>query len=324
METTLVTGATGLVGFNIVQALLKRNRKVTALVRSLKKGREILPPECDVVQGDVTDPASLTTAMKDCASVYHAAGFPEQWMKDPDIFQRVNVDGTKNIIDAALSSGVQRFIYTSTIDVFAAGSGETYDERAIDTEPKGTYYERSKQAADQLVTDAINRGLPAIFLHPAGVYGPGPTASPGINDFIQKLHRRAIPLLLPGGFPVVFAPDVGEGHVLAEEKAEVGSRFILSESYCNLPGLAEIVLAELGTHRKVPPVMPVPVGKVISVMGEWIAQLTNKPPLVPKGQLHFLLWDARPQNRKAKEQLGWSPTPIRQGIRETISFLKLA
>ena len=235
METTLVTGATGLVGYNVVDALLKRNRRVKALVRSTEKGKRLLPEECELVQGDITDKDSLVKAMKGCSIVYHVAGFPEQWMKDPDIFQRVNVGGTQNMIDVALEQKIKRFIYTSTIDVFVAGAGQEYDESIIDSQPKGTYYARSKQLADQQVVAALEKGLPAIFLHPSGLYGPGPTDSPGTNDFILKLYKREVPVLLPGGFPVVYAPDVGEGHVLAEQKAEVGSRYILCESYYDLP-----------------------------------------------------------------------------------------
>lgn len=321
METTLVTGATGLVGYNVVAALLKRNRRVRALVRSIEKGKRLLPEECELIQGDITDKDSIDKAMKDCSVVYHSAGFPEQWMKDPDVFQQVNAEGTQNMVDAALKGKIKRFIYTSTIDIFAAETGQEYDESNIDSEPKGTYYERSKQVADQRVVAAMEKGLPAIFLHPSGVYGPGHTESPGTNDFILKLYRGEVPVLLPGGYPMVYAPDVGEGHVLAEEKAAVGSRYILSEAYYDLPQLTQIILEELGLNKKVPPVMPLPVVKMISSLGEWWAGMVNKPPLIPKGQLHFMQWKAVPDSTKAQQELNWSPTPLRKGLSNTISFL---
>jgi len=321
METTLVTGATGLVGYNVVAALLKRNRRVRALVRSIEKGKRLLPEECELIQGDITDKDSIDKAMKDCSIVYHSAGFPEQWMKDPDVFQQVNAEGTQNMVDAALKEKIKRFIYTSTIDIFAAETGQEYDESNIDSEPKGTYYERSKQVADQRVVAAMEKGLPAIFLHPSGVYGPGHTESPGTNDFILKLYRGEVPVLLPGGYPMVYAPDVGEGHLLAEEKAAVGSRYILSEAYYDLPQLTQIILEELGLNKKVPPVMPLPVVKMISSLGEWWAGMVNKPPLIPKGQLHFMQWKAVPDSTKAQQELNWSPTPLRKGLSNTISFL---
>lgn len=321
MDITLVTGATGLVGYNIVAALLQRQRKVRALVRSLEKGRRRLPADCELVQGDVTDRDSVDRAMAGCGVVYHAAGFPEQWMKNPAIFDQVNVGGTRNMIDAALQQNIRRFVYTSTIDVFAAAAGQEYDESLLADYPKGTPYERSKQGADQAVVAALGNGLPAVFLHPSGLYGPGPSDSPGTNDFILKLHRGQVPMLLPGGFPLVFAPDVGEGHVLAELKSEVGGRYILSEDYYALSDLARAILEELGLNKRVPPVMPMGVVKAVAAIGEWWAGITGKPPLIPKGQLHFMQWQAFPINSKARQTLGWRPTSLRSGLQQTIAYL---
>ncbi len=114
MDTTLVTGATGLVGYHIAQTLLQRGRCIRALVRSVDKGKALLPEACELVQGDITDPESVRRAMQGCSAVYHAAGLPEQWLPDPRRFQQVNVGGTQHAVDAALALGVRRFIYTST------------------------------------------------------------------------------------------------------------------------------------------------------------------------------------------------------------------
>ncbi|HMZ36215.1 MAG TPA: NAD-dependent epimerase/dehydratase family protein, partial [Leptospiraceae bacterium] len=127
---------------------------------------------------DVTEPQSLAPAVEGCEIVFHAAGFPEQWMKDPAIFQQVNVEGTRNVLNAGTSAGVRRVVYTSTIDVFAARAGESYDESVLDTQPKGTYYERSKQDADRVAVEFLSRGMDIVFIHPAGLYGPGPMGSP--------------------------------------------------------------------------------------------------------------------------------------------------
>src|SRR5512135_1179425 len=102
MDSPLVTGATGLVGYQIVQALLQRGRRVKALVRSIDKGRALLPEACELVQGDITDQAAVQRAMQGCSVVYHAAGLPEQWLSDPVVFHRVNVGGTQNALEAAL------------------------------------------------------------------------------------------------------------------------------------------------------------------------------------------------------------------------------
>ena len=321
MEPTLVTGSTGLVGYNIVQALLQRGRRVKALVRSIDKGKALLPAACELVQADITDKVAVRRVMQGCSVVYHAAGLPEQWLPDLALFHVVNVGGTQNVLDAARMHGVQRFIYTSTIDVFAGQAGHEFDESRLDPQPRGTYYERSKQVADQQVVAAVQRGLPAIFLHPAAVYGPGPASSPGLNNSITQLQHGRLNALPPGGVAVVFAPDVGEGHVLAEEHAAIGSRYILSESYYTLPELAQAVLTELGLEKPPPPTIPLPVARGIAWLGEWMARFTHRPPLIPKGGLYFLQWQARPVSGKAQRELGWKPTPLREGLRKTIEYL---
>lgn len=322
-NSTLVTGGTGLVGYNIINSLLQRNRKVKALVRSIEKGRKILPREVELIQGDITNKESLTAAFKNCHVVYHAAGFPEQWMKDSALFNQVNVKGTQNMIDVALSQGVEKFIYTSTIDVFKGEKGKRFDESIIDKQPKGTIYERSKQDAFQLVLEAMKDGLAAINLHPAGLYGPGPTDSPGINNFIMDLKNKKVPMLLPGGLPLVYAEDVGEGHVLAEEKGLIGESYILSENYYKLPFLAELILKELEMRSNPPMVMPLQVVNLVSKVGECFAKLTGKSPLIPKGQLHFLLWGAIPDSSKAKKELDWTPIELNEGLVKTIKYLTI-
>lgn len=320
-KTTLVTGGTGLVGFNIISALLKRKRKVRALVRSLEKGQKILPNSVELVVGDITNKNTLVKAMNNCSVVYHAAGFPEQWMKDKTIFDKVNVEGTKNMLEVALARKLEKFIYTSTIDVFKGEKGKSFDETIVDERPKGTAYERSKQKAFQLALKAVYKGLPVINIHPAGLYGPGPTDSPGINNFIVDLKEGKVPMLLPGGLPLVYSKDVGEGHVVAEENGKVGESYILSEAYYELSVLAKQILHELELNKKPPPVMPLPIVKLVSNVGEWFANLNHKPPLIPNGQLHFLLWGAIPDSTKAQMELGWKPTSLDDGISQTIRFL---
>ncbi|MCF6170741.1 MAG: NAD-dependent epimerase/dehydratase family protein [Bacteroidales bacterium] len=321
MKKTLVTGGTGLAGYNIILALLKRKRKVKALVRSIEKGQRLLPGEVELVAGDITNKESVRQALKGCDRIYHAAGYPEQWLKDPAIFERVNVEGTQNVLDAAIESGIEKMIYTSTIDVFEAKEGELFDESHIDPNPKGTHYERSKQEADRRAVKALQKGLPLVIVHPAAIYGPGPASSPGINNFAVDLKNGKLPMLLPGGLPLVFSEDVGEGHVLAEEKGNAGQRFILSEGFYQLPALAAHLFKVLNISKKVPVVMPLPIVKMVSETGEYLSKFTSKPPLIPRGQLHFLLWGAIPDSRKAQKVLGWKPTPLPEGLVKTVGYL---
>ena len=319
--TVLLTGGTGIVGNAIARELVDRGRSVRALVRSLERGRALLPDAVELVLGDVTDPVSVASALSGCDVAYHAAGLPEQWLADPATFARVNVEGTRIVAEAALAAGVARFVYTSTIDVFACVPGVPFDEGTLAREAKATHYQRSKQAADRLVAELVARGLPAVFLHPSAVYGPVPAASPGLNQLVRDLATGAVPMLLPGGFPVVYAADVARGHVLAEPRPP-GSRFILSESYLTLVEVARAV-ADL-TGAKVPRVLPSFVAHAVAAAGEGIARLTGRAPLIPGGQLAFLESNTRPDAARARRELAWSPIPFCEALPATLEFVRAA
>jgi nucleoside-diphosphate-sugar epimerase len=324
MNKAFVTGATGLVGFNIVRALCTQGRQVKASVRSIDKARRLLPSTVELVQGDVTELESIVSGMQDCSVVYHVAGLPEQWLADNIDFRRVNVEGTENTIEAALQNRVDKFIYVSTVDVFREEATGEYDENAVDVEPKQTPYQRSKQDADKKALDALCRGLPVVFIHPAAVYGPGPSSSQGLNRFIYLVADRRVPMMVPpGSLPVVFSKDVARGCLLAEEKGAIGSRYILSESTLGLKDVARAVSEELG-WSKVPKVMPFWLALTIATVGEWGSQIVKKPPLIHKGQLIALQRSGRPRNDKAIRELDWKPTSFAQGIAETLAFRKEA
>ncbi|GAB5550402.1 MAG: SDR family oxidoreductase [Sandaracinaceae bacterium] len=316
--TALVTGATGLVGHSIAAALRRRGTDVRALVRTPGKP---LPEGCEEVQGDLRDAASLRDAAEGCELVFHAAGLPEQWLPDAGTFREVNVEGTRAMLAAARAAGAERFVFTSTIDVFEADAAGVLEESRLDPNPKGTAYERSKQEADALVAAAQAGGLDAVFLHPAAVYGPGPAGSPGINELMRKLRDGEVPAIPPGGMPVVFSEDVGEGHVRAAERANAGDRFILCDRYVDNRALASAVLAALGRER-VPPSLPLWLSRALASASEAVSRLTGKPPLVAKGQLHFLQWQPRPDASRARAALDLDFTPLEEGIARTLAFLE--
>ncbi len=321
MSATLLTGATGTVGSAIAERLAERGEHVRALARSPQRARDLLSERIEVVGGDVTDAGSVRAAIDGCACVFHTAGLPEQWRRDQADFTRANVEGTANLVEAALQAGVERFIYTSTIDVLASEPDVEFDESVIDPEPRPTHYERSKQEADRIVTAAIDRGLPAVMLHPSGVYGPAPVLSPGMNELLAQLADGKIPMLLPGGMPVVHTADVAEGHLRAAQSAPIGARYILSESYHSLVGVAQAVKAA-EPRAKVPPVMPLGIARGVSALGERVARLTGRPPLIPRGALHFLESHAHPNATRARTELDWDPIDFTTGLEQTLEHFR--
>jgi nucleoside-diphosphate-sugar epimerase len=318
----LVTGATGKVGNAVARALAAREDGVVALVRDPARAAPLLPDGVEAVRGDVTDPDSVRAAVEGCELVFNAMGLPEQWLADEGEFERVNAIGSETVVRQAARAGARRVIHTSTIDVFHAADGAPFDESRIADYPKGTAYERSKQHADELVLAAAeSEGVEVVIANPAAVYGPGPEggASPE-RDILRPVvesKRAAAPALPPGGLGLLFSDGAGAGHLLVAERGRPGERYILCDGHVTLRELAEMAVRVAGRGR-VPPTMPVAAAKALAAVGEPLARLTGKPPLLPKGQLHFLLWNAAPDSSKAQRELGWRPTPLDEGLRATL------
>jgi nucleoside-diphosphate-sugar epimerase len=319
----LVTGATGKIGHAVARALLARGDDVLALVRSPDTARRLLPPEIELVPGDVTDPASVRRAAEDCELVFNAMGLPEQWVRDTSVFDRVNAGGTRAVAEAARDAGARRLVHTSTIDVFHAEPGERFDESRLADYPKGTAYERSKQRAEEEAL-RMRDGLEVTIVNPAGVYGPGPSASASFDrDLFEPLVRKRLPALPPGGCGVAYVEGVAAGHLLAAERGRDGERYILCDRHVSLRELAECVVRVAGRGR-VPPTLPVPVARTAAAGGEALSRVIRRRPLLPRGQLHFFLWNAAPNSAKAQRELGFEPTPLEDGIRSTLAAMQLA
>jgi dihydroflavonol-4-reductase len=318
----LVTGATGKVGHAIASALLDRGDRVRALVRDPQRAAGILPAGIELLRGDATDATSLAAAAEGCELVFNAMGLPEQWVRDDGIFDRVNALGSGALASAAKRAGVRRFVHTSTHDVFHAESGQRFDETMLADHPKGTAYERSKQHAEELVL-AERDGMEVVILNPAGVYGPTPAPTPSFeNGIFEPVVRKRLPALPPGGTGYAFVEGVAAGHLLAAEKGTNGERYILADGYASFREMAEMV-KEVAGRGRVPPVMPVPVAKALASAGEGVSRLIRRPPLLPKGQLTYFLWQAQPDSSKAQRELGWKTTPLDEGVRKTLDSMDL-
>jgi dihydroflavonol-4-reductase len=318
----LVTGATGKVGFAIATALLDRGDHVRALVRDRKRAAGVLPAGIEPVTGDATDPDSLDAAVEGSELVFNSMGMPEQWVRDEGIFDRVNAQGSGHLAAAAKRAGVRRFVHTSTHDVFHAETGGHFNESTLADYPKGTAYERSKQRAEELVL-AERDGMEVVILNPSGVYGPTPSPTPSFeNEVFEPAVRKRLPALPPGGTGYAFVEGVAAGHLAAAEKGADGERYILADGYADFRELAETAVRIAGRGR-IPPRMPVPLARAVSALTEGVSRISRRPPLLPRGQLHYILWQARPDSSKAQRELGWRQTPLDEGVRKTLDSMGL-
>jgi nucleoside-diphosphate-sugar epimerase len=318
----LVTGATGKVGYAVASALVERGDDVRVLVRDpaaakVPDGVERCKGDVRDTEGDVRDTESLVGAVRGCELVFNAMGLPEQWLTDEHLFHEVNALGSENVARAARAAGVRRLVHTSTIDVFEAAPGTRFDESKLATRPKGTAYERSKQEAERLVLDATG-GMEVVMVNPSAVYGPGPTGSASPEEgLFRPLVKKRLPALPPGGMGMVFSEGVAAGHLLAAERGRPGERYILCDQHVTMRDLADRVVLVAGRGR-VPLQLSPRMARFLALTGEGLSRMIRKPPLLPRGQLYFLLWNAAPDSSKAQEELGWEPTALDDGIRRTL------
>lgn len=316
----LVTGSTGLVGHALTALLVEQGHQVRALVRNANKALATVPKGVELLVGDITQPASLVPAMKGVELVFHAAGMPEQFVVDRAIFDQVNRQGTANVLEAALAAGVQRVVYTSTMDVFAAPQGGTLVETNLDTAMKPTAYGRSKVAAEAEVERFREQGLSVVMLNPSGVYGPSPSRV-GLNRGITQLLAGRVPLLPPGGVSVVCCEGLAKVHLAAAERGQDGERYLVSDTYVTMEELARAVSDAAGGVQ-VPATAPGwllrGVAEVWTLVGPW----SPIPPLVTPGELMFLDWQVRVDSTRAQQELGFEPTPLAEGLARTLESFR--
>jgi len=316
----LVTGATGKVGNAVARRLAERGDEVVALVRDEGRARDVLPPEVGLARGDVGDPASIRDGAAGAQGVFNCMGIYEQWLPDKETFERVNAIGALNVIVASRQAGVERVVHTSTYDVFDAERGGTAREDRVAEHPKGTAYERSKQRAEELVLGEARHGIEVVIVNPSAVYGPGPWAGAGVDRVLRDAIRGRLPAVPPGGMTLTYVDDVAAGHLAAFDRGRPGERYILADGYGTNREICESAVETAGRGR-VPRTLPVPVAKLLAAAGEGVSRVIRRPPLLARGQLEFLLWEARADSAKARDELGFAPIPWSEGIPRTVRWM---
>lgn len=316
----LVTGATGKIGNAVARRLVERGDEVVALVRDPAKAREVLPEEVELARGDVTEPGSIREAATGAEGVFNCMGLYEQWLPKQAAFEEVNSIGALNVIAAARQAGVRRAVHTSTFDVFHADHGGTVSEDRVADYPKGTAYERSKQRAEELVLGEARHGIEVVVVNPSSLYGPGPWHGAGVDGVIRDAIRGRLPAVPPGGLTLVYVDDCAEGHLAAFDRGRPGERYILADGYATTRELCQAAVAAAGRGR-VPPTIPGGVAKVMAVLSEGVSRAIRRPPLLARGQLTFLLWEARADSSKAQEELGFKPRPWSEGVPQLAQWM---
>ncbi len=225
----LVTGATGFIGANLVRELLAQGYQVKALVRRESDRRNIDGLDIEVAFGDLRDKASLDSAVDGCEVLFHVAACYTFWTPDPQAIYETNVEGTANMLSAALAKGMKRVVYTSTESTIGNPQDGCLGTEEVDVDPSDLagHYRRSKYLAEELALDMCRQGLSLVVVNPTTPVGPLDLKPTPTGQFIVDFLNRRMPAYVNTGLNLVDVGDVARGHVLALEKGRSGERYIL-------------------------------------------------------------------------------------------------
>ena len=319
----LVTGADGLLGNNLVRELLSRDYKVSVLLLPNSNTHSLDELDIERFEGNILNPEDIEKAILGCDAVIHAAANTNIWPSRSEIIRKVNIDGTKNIIDAALKANVKRLVYIGTANSFGFGSKENPGNEKLPYQSAkyGLDYMDSKLEAQRLVLKAAkDQGLPAITVNPTFMLGPYDT-KPSAGALILAIYEEKVPGFAPGGRNYLYVKDAAVAIANGLTKGKIGESYIVGNvnlSYQEMfTKVAEIVNVK-------PPKIKIPsiFIKIYGLIGSAYGNLFKKQPTVsyPMAQISCDEHYFNPQ--KARDELDLPQTDIDTAILESFTWLK--
>jgi dihydroflavonol-4-reductase len=320
----LVTGATGFIGFHVVRFLREKGLHVRALVRQDTDDSGVRSLDAETVRGDVRDLPSVMIALRGCSHVYHVAADYRLWVPDPRHMYETNVEGTKNVLEAALMLGVEKVVYTSTVGVLTgASNGRPADEGSTACiEDMVGHYKRSKFLAEQETYGFIEKGVPVVIVNPSTPIGEMDRKPTPTGKMIVDFLNGRIPAYIDTGLNFIDVEDVAAGHWLAAAKGRTGERYILGNKNITLRDFFETLALIAG--RKPPrirlPYLPVLLAAHIDeAVSKWV---THRPPAIPVTGVRmagkFMYFDAS----KAVAELQLPQTPVERAMEKAVDWYR--
>jgi dihydroflavonol-4-reductase len=319
VKPTLVTGASGFIGWHVARLLAERGQKVRALVRPTSRLREL---EVEPVVGDLRDAGSLDRAVGGCERVFHVAADYRLWARHPQELYGSNVEGTRNLLEAARKHGVERFVYTSTVGCIGVPRGGLGDETVpVTLEEMSGDYKRSKFLAERLALEYAASGLPVVIVNPTAPVGDHDVKPTPTGKIVLDFLRGAMPAFIDTGLNLVDVRDAAAAHLLAAERGRPGERYIVG---CENLTLAEILqkLARL-TGIAAPRVkLPYAVAYAAGVVTTGWARMTGRPPLAPLDAVRMAKKKMFVSTEKARRELSFAPGPVDAALGRAVEWFQ--
>jgi dihydroflavonol-4-reductase len=321
MADVLVTGGTGFVGANVVRELLREGATVRVLARPGSDRRALAGLPVEVVEGDLTQPATLGPAVAGVRTLFHVAADYRLWTADPAVLYRANVEGTRAILERAAEAGARRIVYTSTVGALGIppdGTPGTEDTPVSLADMVGPY-KRSKFLAEQVALEMARRGLPVVVVNPSAPVGPWDVKPTPTGQMIVDFLAGRMFASLDTGLNLVHVRDVARGHLLAAERGRVGERYILGHANLSLTEIFQRLAALTG--RRAPRVrIPYAVAWVAAAGFEGAARVWGRPPRVSLTAVRMARKRMYFSPAKAVRELGLPQTDVDEALRDAVQW----
>lgn len=314
-----ITGATGFIGGRVAQLLRAEGHAVTAVVRDPARAKALAQLGVTLAKGDVTDKDSMREAMRGTDGVFHIAGWYKVGGKRTDDGVRINIDGTRNVLELMQELQIPKGVYTSTLAVYSDTHGVEVDEGHRFGGTHLSEYDRTKAEAHHIADAMIGKGLPLVIVQPGLVYGPGDTSA-AHDTFVQYLTGKLPMLIKQTAYSWAHVDDVAAAHIAAMKLGKPG------ESY-HICGPTHTLIEAMAIAQKItgvkPPGMVASPG-MIKAMSGMMGVIGAVLPLPAQYSAEFLRISAGVtyigSNAKARRELGYNPRPLEAGLRETLAW----
>lgn len=321
----LITGATGFLGRAVISELMEKGTEIRALVLAGDPLVRELPESVVAVTGDVCDEASLEAFFADAdeeTCVIHCAGIVSVASKPGEQLYRVNVEGTRNVLQKCISRRVGKLIFVSSVHAIPEKpkGTEIVETRTFSPELVRGDYARSKAMATNLVLEAASRGLDASIVFPSGIIGPGDVAKGSITQMLLSFLSGKLPFAVRGGYDFVDVRDVAEGIVSCSENGEAGQGYILSGHYATIRDLLEVVKRAANLKRRVC-CLPMALAKLAAPFYERYSLRRGKPLYFTPYAVAVLNSNGRFSHKAAELAFGYTPRPVQVTLRDTVRWL---
>jgi nucleoside-diphosphate-sugar epimerase len=313
-----VTGTTGFIGEQVARQLIDAGHEVTALVRTPAKAQHLAQIGVTLAQGDITNKESLHVPMTGVDGLFHIAGWYEVGVKDKTPGERINVQGTRNVLEMMRDLNIPKGVYTSTLAVNSNTHGQLVDESYRFTGTHLSEYDRTKATAHGVAEAMIKQGLPLVIASPGLVYGPGDHSS--VRTSLQMYLQRRLPMIpQQAAFCWGHVDDIAAGHLQAMEKGKIGETYFVCGP--NHTMVEAMQTAERITGIPAPMAVPPIMLKIGAAMASMAERVIDLPPLYTAEGLRITAGVTYiGSNAKAKRELGFDPRSLETGLRQYLAY----